>query len=86
MSCKFIIPFSGNSNNILSKAKTAIQSQQGNFNGDDSSGDFNVSVFGNVIKGSYTVAGQDLNIIIGSKPFLVPCSTIESFLKNKIGG
>ncbi|MEO6328482.1 MAG: hypothetical protein ABIO55_06100 [Ginsengibacter sp.] len=84
--CSFEIPFSGNASEILSKAKTAVQSQDGTFNGDESNGDFYVSVLGNVIKGSYNVAGQNLNIVIDSKPFLIPCSTIESFLKNKIGG
>ncbi len=84
--CSFRIPFSGNTNDILSKAKTAIQSQDGIFSGDESAGNFNVSVLGNVIKGSYSVMDQDLNIVIESKPFFIPCSTIESFLKNKIGG
>ena len=54
--CKFIIPFSGNANGILSKAKTAIQGQDGTFNGDESAGNFNVSVLGNTINGSYSVA------------------------------
>ena len=84
MACQFTIPFSGAANDILSKAKTAIQSQDGSLTGDESSGDFDVSVFGNTIKGSYSVAGNDLEIVIQSKPFLIPCSTIESFLKNKL--
>lgn len=84
--CNFSIPFSGNVSNILSRAKSAVESQNGSFNGDESTGNFDVSVFGNTIKGSYSVAGQNLNIIIDSKPFLIPCSTIESFLKGKIGG
>ena len=84
MACQFTIPFSGSASDILSKAKTAIQSQDGSLTGDESSGDFDVSVFGNTIKGSYSVAGNDLEIVIQSKPFLIPCSTIESFLKNKL--
>jgi len=85
MACRFTIPFTGNAIDVLSKAKTAIQSQGGTLNGDDSVGDFNVSVFGNTINGTYSVAGSDLDIVIQSKPFLIPCSSIESFLKNKIG-
>jgi hypothetical protein len=84
MACKFSIPFSGNATDILSKAKTAIQSQGGTLSGNESAGDFDVSVFGNTIKGSYLVAGADLDIEIHSKPFLIPCSTIEGFLKNKL--
>ena len=82
--CNFLIPFSGSANEIFSKVKTAIQGQGGQFNGDDTGGSFDVSVFGNSIKGSYTVAGQDLDVTIDSKPFLIPCSTIESFLKSKL--
>lgn len=84
MACDFSLPFSGNAEDVLAKAKKAVQSQGGNFNGDTTSGDFDVSVFGNKIVGNYTVAGQDLQIRITDKPFMVPCSAIESFLKNKI--
>ncbi len=84
--CKFLIPFNGSANDIFSKVKTAVQGQGGQFNGDDTGGNFDVSVFGNSIKGSYTVLGQELDIVIDSKPFLIPCSTIESFLKNKFAG
>lgn len=82
--CNFLIPFRGSASEIYSKVKTAIQGQGGQFNGDDTGGSFDVSVFGNSIKGSYSVAGQDLDITIDSKPFLIPCSTIESFLKSKL--
>jgi len=84
MACEFTIPFTNNATEVLSKAKTAIEGQGGNLNGNESAGDFDVSVFGNTIKGSYSIAGNDLNIVIQSKPFLIPCSTIESFLKNKL--
>jgi len=84
--CNFIIPFAGPPNSVLAKAQTAIQSQGGTFTGDETGGNFYVSVMGNTIKGSYTVMGQDLDIVIESKPFLIPCSTIESFLKSKLVG
>jgi len=84
MACRFTIPFTGRANDVLSKAKTAIQSQGGTLTGDESGGDFDVSVFGNTIKGTYSLTGSDLDIVIQSKPILIPCSSIESFLKNKI--
>lgn len=82
--CSFIIPFSGTAENILAKARSAVESQGGNFTGDVNTGNFNVSVFSNTIAGSYNVSGQSLEIIIDSKPFLVPCSAIESFLTKQI--
>ena len=82
--CSFVIPFSGNAEVVLRKAKSAVESQGGNFTGDESSGNFDVSVFGNTIAGSYSVVAQSLDIVIDSKPFLVPCSTIESFLTKQL--
>lgn len=85
MACNFSIPFSGLPDQVLGKARSAVQSQGGAFEGDTTSGVFDVTVFGNTIKGSYSIAGQNLNIIIEDKPFFVPCSTIEGYLKNQIG-
>ena len=83
--CNFSIPFFGSPQDVISKARSAVQSQNGQFNGDASSGNFELSVFGNAIKGSYTVAGNTLNVVIDSKPFLLPCSAIEGFLKSQLG-
>ena len=82
--CNFSITFAGKPEIILAKAKAAVESQNGNFNGDINSGNFEVSVFANSVKGHYNVSGQNLNLTITDKPFLIPCSTIESFLKSKI--
>ena len=82
--CNFTIPFTKPVTEILAKAKSTVESQGGTFTGDTSSGNFNVSVFGNTVIGAYTVAGQDLQIDITEKPFLVPCSMIESFLKGQL--
>lgn len=82
--CNFSVPFQGEAGDILAKAKTTVEKQGGNFTGDVNAGNFDLSIFGNSIAGSYTVTGQQLNIVIDSKPFLVPCSTIESFLKSQL--
>jgi hypothetical protein len=82
--CNFSLPFSGPAEMILEKAKSTVVSQGGTFEGDASVGSFELSIFGNAIIGSYKVAGSDLNIVIEEKPFLVPCSAIESFLKKQI--
>lgn len=82
--CNFSIPFSGPVEAVLNKARTAVQSQNGTFNGDNNNGRFEVSVFGNTIKGSYAVIGSALDIAIDSKPFLLPCSAIEGFLRSQL--
>jgi len=82
--CNFSIPFSGEAEAVLNKAKAAVEKQSGSFTGDTSQGNFNVSFFGQEIVGTYTVEGNSMNIIIESKPFMVPCNAIESFLKSQI--
>lgn len=82
--CNFTIAFTRSATEILDKAKKTVEAQNGNFTGDTTSGNFDVNVFGNTVVGSYTVEGQNLNIEITDKPFLVPCSMIESFLKGQL--
>jgi hypothetical protein len=82
--CNISIPFSGEAEIILAKAKAAIESQNGDFTGDANSGSFEVSVFSNLISGHYNVSGQTLNLTITEKPFLISCGVIESILKSKI--
>ena len=82
--CNFNIPFSGDASPLVAKARAAVESQNGLFEGDNIQGNFEVSVMANTLKGSYNVAGQIMNISIFNKPFFVPCSTIEGFLKSKM--
>ncbi len=82
--CNFSVTFTKPVGDILAKAKETVESQSGSFTGDDTKGNFDVSVFGNTIVGSYVVEGNVLNIDITDKPFMVPCSMIESFLTSKL--
>jgi hypothetical protein len=84
MSCKFSVNFSEPVESAVLKAKNAVESQSGVFNGDVNSGEFEVTVFGNNIKGNYRVTGQVLDIEITDKPFFVPCNMIETFLVKNI--
>ena len=86
MSCKFSVPFTQSVESAILKAKAAIASQNGTLNGDTHGGDFEVTVFGNNIKGNYTVTGQVLDLEITDKPFFVPCNMIETFLSKQISG
>lgn len=82
--CNFSIPFSGSPEDVFNKAKAAVEKQGGTFNGDSSSGNFSINVFGE-ISGSYTVTGSQLHIIIEDKPMMIPCGAIENVLKSQIG-
>jgi hypothetical protein len=84
MACKFKIPFSGSAEQVLNRARTAVEGQGGTFSGNETSGSFQVSVMGTIV-GAYTVTGNELEISIDSKPMFVTCGMIESFLKSKLG-
>ncbi|MCO6497982.1 MAG: hypothetical protein J5I50_09995 [Chitinophagaceae bacterium] len=84
MSCNFEFPVGGDVEAALEKAREAVESQNGTFTGDTNAGDFELNVFGNFIKGSYTISGETLNLEITDKPFFVPCNMIESYLKKYI--
>lgn len=83
--CNFSFPVQGDPAAILQKAKSAVTAQGGQFNGDEQNGQFNLTVFGNTIAGTYTVANASMDIVISDKPFLLPCGTIESFLRSQLG-
>jgi hypothetical protein len=82
--CNFSIDFMGSAQDVFSRAKAAVEKQGGSFNGDSSSGNFSINVFG-AISGTYTVSGQQLQISIEEKPIMIPCAAIESALKGQIG-
>jgi hypothetical protein len=82
--CNFNIPIPGSPEETLNRAKAAIEKQGGNFTGNEQSGQFDVNVIGNTIAGSYTIKGNELAIIIDTKPFFIPCDTVEAFLKSKL--
>jgi hypothetical protein len=81
-SCNFNLNFSGTPEAVIRKARAAIEGQGGDFKGDEMSGSFSVSILGN-ISGSYSITGQTMNVDIDSKPMFIPCSQIESFMKNQ---
>jgi hypothetical protein len=84
--CNFSIPFSGSPTAILNRAEAAIHDQGGHFQGDDTSGAFQLTLLGSGIRGSYNISGQELIVTIDSKPFLIPCSTIQSYLTKHLEG
>ena len=83
--CNFNIPFNGSPESVINKARTAVQGQGGTLNGDNNNGQFKVSVFGSTIAGQYAIVGNEMQIQITDKPFMIPCSTIEGFLSKQLG-
>ncbi len=84
--CNFNIPFSGTAESVIHKARTAVEGQGGSLTGDTNNGQFQVSVFGSTIAGMYTISDNQMQVHINDKPFIIPCSTIESFLSKQLAG
>lgn len=84
MACNFSIAVEGNAEQLIHKARTAVQGQGGTFDGGITGGTFKVTAFGNTIAGSYNVSGDQMNITITDKPFLLSCGMIESYLKSQL--
>lgn len=82
--CQFTIAFSGEAETIVEKAKSAVVSQGGFFEGDTQQGKFSISLMSTTVTGTYNVEGDQLTMIITEKPIFLPCSAIEGYLSNKL--
>jgi len=74
----FSVDFPGAAQDIVAKAKGAIEKAGGKFLGDEKKGDFSVPTPAGTVKGIYTITAQKFAIDITDKPFVVPGSAIES--------
>jgi hypothetical protein len=79
--CNFSIPFTIPSTEVVDRARHAITSAGGNFQGDLNGGMFDVSTPLGIIRGSYTIQSSVIHVAILSKPFLVSCGMIEKQLR-----
>lgn len=78
--CQFSIPFSGNPESLIERARQEIQRSGGAFNGDSTQGSFHAKTALGSIHGSYHIAGQEIFLGIIKKPFLLSCKRIEKEL------
>lgn len=79
--CNFSIPFQIPAIDVADKARHAIVNAGGNFQGDSNTGDFDVSTPLGAIRGSYSIQGSEIHVVIHAKPFLVSCGLIEKQLR-----
>lgn len=78
----FSVDFPGAAQDIVAKAKGAIEKAGGKFAGDEKKGDFSVGTPAGTVKGVYTITAQQFAIDITDKPFVVPGSAIESQVRS----
>lgn len=78
--CQFNIPFSGQADSLLQRAKQEIERAGGFFTGDSAQGSFQAKTPIGSIEGSYQIFGQEISVAITKKPFLLSCSRIQKEL------
>jgi hypothetical protein len=81
---KIKLPITGTAQELVNKARMAVEKQSGVFTGDDNQGSFSLQVMGSAIAGEYLVDGEELIISITEKPFFVPAGVIEKFLLSQV--
>jgi hypothetical protein len=79
--CQFSLPFQGDSQSLLRRAQHEIVKMGGAFNGDDVQGSFRAKTPIGSIEGTYAVVGQQIELSISKKPFLLSCKKIEKELR-----
>jgi len=65
---------------VVRKLKAKVIAQGGTFTGNEISGNIHVPIMGSHVSGTYTIAGQQMNMLIDHKPFFLSCSQIEGVL------
>jgi len=84
--CNFSITYPKPKDQLVAQLKSAILSQSNaHFEGDNTTGAFAFTTMGFDIAGNYGINGDIIEVNITDKPFLVPCSKIESEIKKFLG-
>lgn len=78
--CQFSIPFSGEPESLMKRARREIERAGGAFDGDAAQGSFRAKTPIGSIHGSYQVAGQEIALAITKKPILLSCKRIQKEL------
>lgn len=84
MGCKFGITYSGNLDNLYTLAIEEIKHYDAQYTGSKSGGTFIINVLGGTFEGRFIINGNTVDWEIKKKPFFIPCSLIENFLRNHI--
>ena len=81
MAHTFEIPFKGDPESIINRAKSTIEKAEGTLEGNAAQGNFQVPSMIGEVKGSYTIENSNLVVTITDKPVFAPYSMIEDALK-----
>jgi len=77
----FDIPVPADLPAVLTRVRSLITAEGGQFSGDAAAGRFSGTSPVGPIEGRYTVQGAAIRITITSKPMLAPCGAIEARIR-----
>lgn len=81
MACApFTVEFTMTPEELVGKARKAIEDAGGTFSGNTSEGSFEISSPVKV-KAHYTMTANSITLTVTDKPMIVPCSMIEAKLR-----
>lgn len=82
MAHTFIVKFSDEISSVVEKVHSGITGSGGRFEGDTEGGLFEGKTVAGLIRGRYRfVAGDEIEVTITHKPFIVPYGSIEAEIK-----
>ena len=81
----FSVDFPGAAQDVVAKAKGAIEKAGGKFLGDEKKGDFSVATPLGKVTGVYTITAQKFAVDITDKPMLLSGSMIEDQVRKFVG-
>ena len=73
--------FSGDPAIIFQQAVREGEKYGAQINGNANNGSFEVNVLGSNYKGTYSVSGSIISIVVLAKPIFIPCGMIETLIK-----
>jgi hypothetical protein len=79
--CDFPLEFAGSPDELISRAKQAIQNVGGTFSGDSASGAFELKTPLGRVRGNYSIEENAIRMQISEKPLLLSCGRIEEELR-----
>ena len=79
--CQFSIPYSGDADSLLQRARQEIERGGGMLNGNNVQGDFQAKTPIGSIQGTYQFSGEEIVLSIRKKPLLLSCNRIEKELR-----
>ncbi len=81
---EFSVAFNVSPEDLVAKAKKAVEDAGGTFKGNTEKGEFKVPTPFGAVAGTYHISASKVYILITEKPFLISCWAIENFVRQWI--